>query len=60
MKNNPLIFITNDDGPSSKGLEKLVKIVSEITDNYIIVVPKENRSGYGHSITITRPIRLNK
>ena len=60
MKNNPLIFITNDDGPFTKGLEKLVKIVSEITDNYIIVVPKENRSGYGHSITITKPIRLNK
>lgn len=60
MKKNPLIFITNDDGPYTKGLDKLISIVSEITNNYLIVVPKENRSGYGHSITITKPIRLNK
>lgn len=60
MNKNPLIYITNDDGPNTKGLNKLIEIVSEITDNYLVVVPKENRSGYGHSITISRPIRLNK
>ena len=60
IKNNPFIYITNDDGPDSKGLEKLIKIVQKITNKYLVVVPKENRSGYGHSITITKPIRLSK
>ena len=60
MKKNPLIFITNDDGPDTKGLETLITIVREITNKYLVVIPKENRSGYGHSITITKPIRLNK
>ena len=60
MKKKPLIFITNDDGPNTKGLEKLVEIVRDITTNYIIVIPEKNRSGYGHSITLTKPIRLNK
>ena len=60
IKKNPFIYITNDDGPDSKGLKKLIKIVKKITNKYLVVVPKENRSGYGHSITITKPIRLNK
>ena len=34
MNKNPLIYITNDDGPDTKGLNKLIQIVSEITDNY--------------------------
>lgn len=60
IKKNPFIYITNDDGPDSIGLKKLIKIVKKITNKYLVVVPKENRSGYGHSITITKPIRLNK
>lgn len=60
MKKNPLIYITNDDGPDTKGLKTLIKIVSKITNNYYVVVPQDNRSGYGHSITISKPIRLNK
>jgi 5'-nucleotidase len=60
MKKNPLIYITNDDGPDTIGLKKLIKTVNRITNNYIVVVPESNRSGYGHSITISKPIRLNK
>ena len=41
MNKNPLIYITNDDGPNTKGLNKLIEIVSEITDNYLVVVPKK-------------------
>jgi len=59
-KKNPLIFITNDDGPNTIGLNKLIKAVKEITSNYIIVIPENNCSGYGHSITLSRPLRLNK
>ena len=31
IKENPLIFITNDDGPNTIGLNKLIDIVK---DNY--------------------------
>ena len=60
QKENPLIFITNDDGPDTIGLNKLIEIVKEITNNYLVVIPQNNCSGYGHSITLSKPIRLNK
>ena len=60
IKDNPLIFITNDDGPNTIGLNKLINIVKEITNNYIVVIPESNCSGFGHSITLSRPLRLNK
>jgi 5'-nucleotidase len=59
-KENPLIFITNDDGPNTIGLNKLIEIVKSITNNYIVVIPENNCSGFGHSITLSRPLRLNK
>jgi 5'-nucleotidase len=59
-KENPLIFITNDDGPNTIGLNKLIDIVKVITNNYIVVIPEKNCSGFGHSITLSRPLRLNK
>ena len=59
-KENPLIFITNDDGPNSIGLNKLINVVKTITNNYLVVIPEFNNSGCGHSITLSRPIRLNK
>ena len=59
-KNNPLIFITNDDGPNTIGLNKLIDVVKKITDNYVVVIPEKNCSGFGHSITLSRPLRLNK
>ena len=60
LKTQPLILITNDDGIDSKGLELIIEIVRDITSNYIVVAPKNNCSGYSHSITLSRPIRLNK
>ena len=60
LKTQPLILITNDDGVDSKGLELIIEIVRDITSNYIVVAPKNNCSGYSHSITLSRPIRLNK
>ena len=60
IKDNPLIFITNDDGPYTTGLNKLINIVKEITNNYFVVVPENNCSGFGHSITLYHPLRLNK
>ena len=53
LKTQPLILITNDDGIDSKGLELIIEIVRNITSNYIVVAPKNNCSGYSHSITLS-------
>jgi len=59
LAKDPLILITNDDGIESLGLKEIIKIIKKITTNYIVVAPESNCSGYGHSITLSRPIRLN-
>ena len=59
LTKDPLILITNDDGIESLGLKEIIKIIKKITTNYIVVAPESNCSGYGHSITLSRPIRLN-
>lgn len=51
------IFITNDDGVSSKGLLELVKSISRI-ENVISVAPDRERSAIGHGISFTKPLRI--
>ena len=41
-------------------MKKLIDVVKKITNNFLVVIPESNSSGYGHSITLSRPIRLNK
>ncbi len=55
----PLIFVTNDDGISAKGILALVEVAEEFGD-VIIIAPDKPQSGMGHAITITNPLRLNK
>lgn len=52
----PLILITNDDGVNAKGLQVLYGVATEFGD-VIVMAPDHNRSGVGHSITTSRPIR---
>ena len=54
------ILIANDDGVFAPGIKVLEKIVSQITDDYWIVAPKEEQSGVGHSISLRNPLRLTK
>lgn len=53
----PLIFVTNDDGISSKGLRSLVE-VAERFGEVVIIAPDKPQSGMGHAITISNPLRL--
>lgn len=53
----PLIFVTNDDGISSKGIRSLVE-VAERFGEVVIIAPDKPQSGMGHAITITNPLRL--
>lgn len=54
------ILLTNDDGVHAPGLKVLEKIARAISDDVWIVAPSEEQSGAGHSLTITRPLRIRK
>ena len=54
------ILLTNDDGVNASGLKVLERIARGLSDDVWIVAPTEEQSGAGHSLTLTRPIRLRK
>jgi 5'-nucleotidase len=54
------ILLTNDDGVNATGLRVLEQIASAFSDDIWIVAPSEEQSGAGHSLTLSRPIRLRK
>ena len=54
------ILISNDDGIRSHGLEVLERIALSISSDVWIVAPSEDQSGASHSLTLQRPLRLQK
>ncbi|WP_022674151.1 5'/3'-nucleotidase SurE [Novosphingopyxis baekryungensis] len=54
------ILLTNDDGIHAPGLKILEEIAAELSDDIWIVAPSEEQSGAGHSLTLTRPVRLRQ
>ncbi|HEV2865871.1 MAG TPA: 5'/3'-nucleotidase SurE, partial [Allosphingosinicella sp.] len=48
------------DGVRAPGLKLLEAIARSFSDDVWIVAPTEEQSGAGHSLTLTRPIRLRK
>ena len=54
------ILCTNDDGIYARGLESLVKIARELTDDVWIVAPQEEQSGAARAVTLAHPIRLRQ
>jgi 5'-nucleotidase len=54
------ILLTNDDGITAPGLYVLEKIAGQLSDDIWICAPSEEQSGAGHSLTLTRPIRLRE
>lgn len=53
------ILLTNDDGVNAPGLEVLRRIAATLSDDVWIVAPAEEQSGAGHSLTLTRPLRVH-
>ncbi len=51
------ILITNDDGFDSEGLMVLVKALKKIA-KVIVVAPASEKSACGHSLTLTKPLKL--
>lgn len=54
------ILLTNDDGVNAPGLRVLEAIARTLSDDIWIVAPSEEQSGAGHSLTLTRPLRIRK
>jgi 5'-nucleotidase len=54
------ILLTNDDGIHAPGLKVLEAIARTLSDDIWIVAPQEEQSGAGHSLTLSRPVRLRK
>ena len=54
------ILLTNDDGIHAPGLAVLERIAARFSDDVWICAPDEEQSGAGHSLTLTRPVRLKQ
>lgn len=54
------ILLTNDDGIHAPGLEVLERLARRFSDDVWICAPAEEQSGAGHSLTLTRPVRMRQ
>ena len=54
------ILLTNDDGIHAPGFAVLEAIAAKLSDEVWAVAPAEEQSGAGHSLTLSRPIRLRR
>ena len=54
------ILLTNDDGIHAPGLKVLETIARKLSDDILVVAPSDEQSGAGHSLTLTRPVRLRR
>ena len=59
MDRSPKILVTNDDGIHSKGIIVLAKALQEVGD-ILVVAPDRERSAIAHSLTLHRPLRVEK
>lgn len=57
--NKTSILLTNDDGIYAPGLQALYRVLKDEYDLYIFA-PSEEKSGTGHAITFTEPLRAKK
>jgi len=55
----PIILVTNDDGIHSPGLIALARGMKELGEVYI-VAPDRERSAVSHSLTLHRPLKVEK
>ena len=55
----PLILVTNDDGITAKGIDKLVEVAVQYGE-VIVVAPDSPQSGMGHAVSIAKPLRLTE
>ncbi len=54
------ILLTNDDGYHAPGLAILETIAAHFSDDVWVCAPAEEQSGAGHSLTLSRPVRVRQ
>ncbi|SFR78555.1 5'/3'-nucleotidase SurE [Sphingomonas jatrophae] len=54
------ILVTNDDGVNARGIALLEQVALRLADEVWVVAPAEEQSGTGHSLTLTRPLRVRR
>ncbi len=54
------ILVTNDDGIHAPGLDALIEIAGQLASDVWVVAPEVNQSGAGHSLSLSRPIRMRE
>ena len=59
MVERPKILVTNDDGIYSKGILILAKALREVGEVFV-VAPDREQSAIAHSLTLHRPLRVEK
>ena len=57
-RERPLVLVSNDDGIGSAGLRALAESLSEVGE-VVVVAPDRERSAAGHSLTLSRPLRVS-
>lgn len=55
----PLILVTNDDGVNSEGIQHLFREMRTI-GHAVMVAPDREKSAVSHSITLHRPLKVEK
>jgi 5'-nucleotidase len=55
----PLLLVTNDDGIQSEGIRALAAALKEVGD-VTIVAPDREQSASSHSLTLHKPLRINR
>lgn len=54
------ILLTNDDGIHANGFAVLERIARSLSDDVWVCAPAEERSGAGHSLTLSQPVRVRR
>ncbi len=54
------ILLTNDDGIYAPGLKVLEAIAGQLSDDVWVCAPHDEQSGAGHSMSLSRPVRLRQ
>ena len=54
------ILITNDDGIHAPGIALLEEIAHDLSTDVWVVAPDKERSGAGHSVSLSDPIRMRQ
>ena len=54
------ILVSNDDGIDAPGLQTTIKIAEQLSDEVWVLAPMEAHSGAGHSLRLSKPLRMEE